>query len=385
MTPMAQYEVVRRFHALYQKAGSKEERSHLLDELCAVIEVHRKHAIRLLNGPAPDAKARPRRSRGPSYPEAAIRILAKIWVAAHFPCSVRLRALLPLWLPRARKRFKGLTEELESVLRKISASQMERRLTTHKQAAGRRIYGHTKPGGLLKHQIAVKTDHGDVSRPGYVEVDLVSHSGPNASGEFIYSLNLTDLHTGWVESASIMGKGEAGVVRALDSLRLALPFALCGLHSDNGSEFINYHLEGYCKKHKIEFTRSRPCKKNDNAHIEQKNWTHVRKLMGWDRYDSPEALEAMSALYRGPLRLMMNLYQPAMKLASKERIGSRLKRKYSEPRTPLDRLADYYRLRGVTIPSVVRTVLTLRDQHDPFVLSEQVDRSLAHVHQLRRK
>ena len=182
-----------------------------------------------------------------------------------------------------------------------------------------------------------------------------------------------------------MGKGEAGVVCALDTLRQALPFALRGLHSDNGSEFINFHLEGYCKKHHIEFTRSRPYKKNDNAHIEQKNWTHVRKLMGWDRYDSREALDAMNALYRGPLRLMMNLYQPAMKLASKERIGSRLKRKYSEPKTPLDRLADYYRQGRVTIPTAVRTALTQRDQHDPFILSEQVDRGLVRIHQLRQK
>lgn len=385
MTPMAQDEVVRRFHALYRKSRCKEERSHLLDELCAVIEVHRKHAIRLLNGPEPDIKPPPRRSRGPSYPEAAIRFLAKIWVAAHFPCSLRLRALLPLWLPQARKRFKGLTPELEAALRKMSTSQMERRLASYKQAAGRRIYGHTKPGGLLKHQIAIKTDHGDVSQPGYVEVDLVSHSGPNASGDFVYSLNLTDIHTGWVESASIMGKGEAGVVCALDALRQALPFTLRGLHSDNGSEFINYHLEGYCKKHRIEFTRSRPCKKNDNAHIEQKNWTHVRKLMGWDRYDSQEALEAMNTLYRGALRLMMNLYQPAMKLTRKERIGSRIKRKYSNPQTPLDRLVAYYRQHKMTLPPAVRTTQNQRDRFDPFTLSEQVDRGLEKIHQLRRK
>lgn len=384
MTPMAQHEVVKRFYALYQKARTKEERSHLLDDLCAMVEVHRKHAIRLLNGPAPEAKARSRRPRGFSYPEAAIRILAKIWAAAHYPCSVRLRALLPLWLPRARQRFQELTAELERELRRISASQMERRLAAHKQAVGRRIYGRTKPGTLLKHHIAIQTDHGDVERPGYVEIDLVSHSGPNASGEFMHSLNLTDIYTQWVESASIMGKGEAGVVRALDLLRQALPFALRGLHSDNGSEFINHHLERYCHQHRIEFTRSRPCKKNDNAHIEQKNWTHVRKLMGWDRYDSPEALEAMNALYRGPLRLMMNLYQPAMKLISKERIGSRLTRKYSEPQTPLDRLADYYRQRRAKIPAVVRALQIQRDQNDPFVLSAQVDRGLAGVYQLRK-
>lgn len=150
------------------------------------------------------------------------------------------------------------------------------------------------------------------------------------SGEFIYSLNLTDIFSGWDEPFALMGKGERGVVMALDHMRRILPFALKAIDSDNGSEFINYHLYRYCAEHGIQFTRGRPYKKDDNAHIEQKNWTHVRKLLGWERYDTPEALAAINALYRGPWRTMMNLFQPCVKLREKVRVGSRLIRRYDE-------------------------------------------------------
>ena len=192
------------------------------------------------------------------------------------------------------------------------------------------MYGRTKPGTLLKHHIPIKTDHWDVTEPGFTEVDLVSHSGERADGDFLHSLDMTDIHTTWVETGAVMGKSQVRVQEALEQLRQQLPFALRGIDSDNGSEFINAHLHAYCQTRQIQFTRGRPYKKDDNAHVEQKNWTHVRKHMGYLRYDTEAARVAMNAVY-ADLRLLQNLFLPSVKLQSKERVGARLRRRYGPP------------------------------------------------------
>ena len=365
---------LKKYRKRYTKAD-KAGRSALLNEFCAQTGYHRKYAIALLGQPVdtPAPGTTPRR-RGPTYSPASVRILAEIWKTAGYPWSQRLKGLLPLWLPWARKHLRGLTDEIEGELLKMSARQMDRRLQDKKRQLKGRIYGRTKPGTLLKHQIPVKTDNWDVHEPGYCEIDLVSHSGPHASGEFIYSLNVTDIHSGWCETRAIMGKGEAGVVDRLEDIRLLLPFELKGIDSDNGSEFINYHLLKYCEKHHIQFTRSRPYKKNDNAYIEQKNWTHVRKLIGWERYDTPAQLKKIQALYTGPWRTMMNLYQPCVKLKEKVRTGSRVTRRYDDPQTPLDRLIAYYGEKK--LPEAVQALCAQREATDPFLLSKAVDKAL---------
>ena len=361
-------------------AATREERSKLLDEFCRLTGYHRKYAIALLGRPADEPTNRPRRRRGPSYSAQAVRVLERIWEAADYPWSERLKALLPLWLPWTRKHVRGCTPEVETQLLRMSARQMDRRLGDKKRKLERRIYGRTKPGTLLKHHIPIKTDNWDVTEPGSCEVDLVSHSGPAASGEFIYSLNVTDIQTGWCETRAIMGKGEAGVVAALDDIRRCLPFRLKAIDSDNGSEFINYHLYRYCKKHRIQFTRGRPYKKDDNAHIEQKNWTHVRRIFGWDRYDTGQQLDAMNALYRGKLHTMMNLFQPCVKLIKKERVGSKLRRVYDKAKTPLDRLVEV----GNVTPAMTR-LLKKREATDPFSLSKSIEKQLTHLEVVRRQ
>ena len=362
--------------------ADRTERSRLLDEFCKLTKYHRKYAIVLLrrkdDDPAPGS--RPRR-RGVSYSAASVRVLAKIWKEAGYPWSVRLKALLPQWLPWARQHMPGVTPTVEAELLRMSPRQMDRRLAAKRRKLKRRIYGRTKPGTLLKHHIPIKTDQWDVAEPGFVEIDLVSHSGPNASGEFIHSLNVTDIHTGWCETCAIMGKGETGVVAALEEIRRALPFALRAIDSDNGSEFINHHLYRYCKNKGIQFTRGRPYKKDDNAHIEQKNWTHVRKLLGWDRHDTPAVQDAMNALYRGPWGSMMNLYQPCVKLMEKVRVGSRLTRRYDQAQTPLDRLVAFYGPNR--IPKAVRVLLTRRKGLDPFGLSNTIYDHLENIARLR--
>ena len=360
------------FRSRYAVASCRRERSAVLTEFCKATGYHRKYSIRLLNAVDP-AAPRARRRRGPTYSRAVLRVAEVVWEAAGYPWSVRFKALLPLWLPYARMHVPGLTADLEAQLLKMSARQLDRRLAGKKRRLKRKLYGRTKPGTLLKHHIPIKTDHWDVNESGHCEIDLVSHSGPFASGEFIYSLNLTDIHTGWCETRAIMGKGETGVVDALEEIRRVLPFTLLAIDSDNGSEFINHHLKRYCDQRGIQFTRGRPYEKNDNAHIEQKNWTHVRRIFGWDRYDTREALEAMNALYRGELGQMMNLYQPSVKLLGKKRIGPRLQRRYDPAQTPLDRLLAHFQDQAP--PLKVERLRQQRRQLDPFTLSQHL---LAH-------
>ena len=227
---------------------------------------------------------------------------------------------------------------------------------------------------MLKHQIPIKTDHWDVTTPGYLEIDLVSHSGASASGEFLHTLDCVDIHTTWVERQAVLGKGQHGILQALTLIEERRPFALRGLDSDNGSEFINAHLVAFCQRpggHAIQFTRSRPYKKDDNAPIEQKNWTHVRKLVGWERYDTPEARAALTLLY-ADLRLFQNLFQPSMKLQGKERRGSRLIRRYDTPQTPFARVRACPDADAQKVAALAHLLTTT----DPFVLSQRIDQQL---------
>jgi len=359
------------------RTATRQERSRLLDELCELSGYHRKYAIALLNRADEQDTDGCRRVRGPTYSSAALRVIEGVWKAAGHPWSVRLKALLPLWLPWARAHLGSISPEVEREVLAISARQIDRRLAPKKRRLKRRLYGRTKPGTLLRRQIPVKVGPGHVAEPGYVEIDLVSHSGPSASGEFVHSLNLTDILLGWSGTRAILGRGEEGVVVGVDDIRGELPFDIQEIHSDNGSEFINQHLLSYCQEHGIRFTRSRPYKKDDNAHIEQKNWTHVRRIFGWDRYDTAEAAGAMSALYAGDLRVMMNLFQPSVKLIERRRAGPRRTRRYDSPRTPLDRLVEFYG--DEALPGCVQALLDLRSQTDPFELSESIERQVAQI------
>lgn len=371
MAQRSKREYLQSIHHRYQQATRAEKRT-ILDEFMTVCGYHRKYAIGLLNRPLA-AVPRPRRvpRRRPTYREEVIRVLAQIWEASGYLCAARLKAALPSWLPWMRR---PRTPTLERSLLAISPRQIDRRLQARKQAVKRRLYGATRPGSLLKHLIPIKTDHWDVTKPGYLEIDLVSHSGASAAGEFLHTLDSVDIQTGWVERQAVIGKGQHGIVQALTTIERQLPFVLRGIDSDNGSEFINAHLVAFCQRpagQAVQFTRSRPYKKDDNAHIEQKNWTPVRKLVGWDRYDTVEALLALNALY-ADLRIFQNLFQPSMKLVTKVRKGSRLIRRYDTPRTPFQRVqacpeAD---------PRQGAELERVRATTDPFRLSQRIDQHL---------
>ena len=312
-----------------------------------------------------------------TYGSQLVSILKAVWETADYPWSARLKALLPEWMPWIRRHYR-LTRGIEKQLLQISARSIDRRLSGEKRKWRRRLYGRTKPGTLLKHHIPLKTDHWDVEVPGFTEIDLVSHSGNSAAGEFCYSLNVTDIHTGWTETRAVLGKGQEAVRTALEAVREALPFPLRGIDSDNGSEFINDHLWRYCQARAIQFTRGRPYKKDDNAHIEQKNWTHVRRQLGYVRYDTEAAREAINDLYVSQLRLFQNLFLPSVKLEKKERVGSRLRRRYEAPQTPWQRVLAS----PATDPERVRELERLRATLDPFQLAETIQAKLERIFQL---
>ena len=373
MSRQGRWEYLKAIYPRYQPA-SRAEKQRMLDEFCRVTGYHRKSALRLLNGPLPARRPPVPRRRPPTYGLRVIQVLAAIWRAAGYPWSVRLKALLPLWLPWARPRFR-LSPAVEAQLLRLSPRQMDRRLAAYRRPSQTGRYGRTKPGTLLKHHIPLRTDRWDVTVPGFTEIDLVAHCGDSGDGEFAHSLNLTDIHTTWVETRAVLGRGQHAVQQALEAMRQTLPFRLQGIDSDNGSEFINAHLVRYCQHQGIQFTRGRPYKKDDNAHIEQKNWTHVRKLVGYVRYDSPAAVAALNALYQHELRLFQNLFLPSVKLVRKERVGARIHRVYDRPQTPFERVQAC----PEAVPVRVAHLQHLRATLDPFALAETIDLQLARL------
>jgi hypothetical protein len=381
MKTSSRRDYLQRIYPRYRDARSSEK-GHILDEFCANCGYHRKYAIRLLNGAPPESKPvrRRRRRRRVSYGAQVISILEAVWEAADYPWSLRLKALLPQWMPWIRRHFR-LRAEIEEQLLHISSRAIDYRLRGRKRVLRKRIYGRTKPGTLLKQQIPVKTDRWDVQVPGFTEIDLVSHSGASAGGDCCHSLNLTDIYSTWVETRAVLGKGQEGVRQALEDIGQALPFPLRGIDSDNGSEFINAHLYGYCRSRAIQFTRGRPYKKDDNAHIEQKNWTHVRRLLGYARYDSRRALEAINDLYANELRLFRNLFLPSVKLVRKVRVGSRTRRIYEKPQTPFERVCAS----PASDPERIAALKRQQQELDPFKLSRAIQTKLQHIFQLSQE
>src|SRR3989344_196176 len=380
MSPSAKWEYYTMMHVRYHKAKSRKEKSQLLTEFCQNHSCHRKHALRLLNG-APPPKERPsHKTRKLFYSARVLSMIESVWEAAGYPWSVRLKANLQLWMPWVRQRFSLLPAE-EKQLLSISPAQIDRRLKSRKLWIKRKVYGSTKPGAILKHQIPIKTDSWNIRVPGFVESDLVSHCGGNASGLFAHTLNWTDIQSQWAERRAILGRGQFDVLTASASMEEDLPFRLRGLDCDNDSSFINEHLFGYCKVRKIQFTRSRPYRKNDNAHIEQKNNTHVREVLGYVRYDTQEAVDAINDLYKNELPLFQNYFQPSVKLVKKIRIGSKVKKKYDKPQTPYQRLLDSKK----ADPIKLQAFKDRAESWNPFRLSKVIEDRLARIYALASK
>ena len=374
-------EYLKKIYQRYHKSD-KQEKTQILNEFCKVCGYNRKYAIWLLNEPPKDDKDIPVKERNYIYLHQTISILEAIWEASGYLWSQRLKAALPMWLPWAKQRF-PITPGIEKQLLSISPATIDRRLKNKRYRIKKRKYSSTRPGYLLKHQIPIKTHNWAVNRPGFLEFDLVSHGGSAAEGDFIHSLNSTDILTQWTETRAIMGRGETDALEKVQEIKSALPFPLLAIDPDNDGAFINWHLKRFCDKHKIQFTRSRPYKKDDNAHIEQKNWTHIRKIFGYVRYDSEEALQAMNDLYRNELRWFMNFFLPSVKLIGKKQVGSKIIRKYDTPKTPFQRLCECDK--KYVYPEKIKELNKLFQSLNPFELSKTIDKKLNKIYELRTR
>ncbi|QQS20122.1 integrase [Candidatus Saccharibacteria bacterium] len=266
---------------------------------------HRTYASVLLRSPPP--KAIIRKPRTARYSVETKQVVLLLWHATSNICAERLQPFMPELLDKLVACGElAVRPEIDDQLRQISLATVKRIVSREKRRSIIRIGGTTKPGSLLKRQISVRYGRWDETTPGWCETDTVAHCGDTLAGTFIYSLNLTDVATSWSEQVAIMGKGERASVTGLDSARKRLPFKLLGIDSDNGSEFINWHMARYAKNNRLTFTRSRPYRKNDQAHVEQKNWTAIRQLVGYQRMDTNEQLESLNDLYQNEWRQYLN-------------------------------------------------------------------------------
>jgi hypothetical protein len=367
MVHQSKQEYLARIKDRYRKAG-RRGKSRILDEFCKVCDYHRKHAIRILNN---DGRRRRKKPGRPStYGAEEIRVLEDIWLNADRPCSSRLVGIIPIWLPHYEKRHGNLDEATRQKLYGAKPRTLDRVLRPVRKKHGSRGLSGTRPGQYLKNSIPIKISHADVHEPGYVQADTVAHCGGSLEGSFVWSLTFTDIETAWTENAAVWNKGEQGVHQQLQRMEQTLPFRIKGFHSDNGGEFINWHLESYYRdrENPVEMTRGRPGKKNDNPHVEQKNYTHVRLLLGWQRIENPALIKEINEMYEAA-NLLSNFFCANRHLVYKERRGSRYYKRYDKPRTPADRL-----LQSGYLNEAQKTHLTeMQCNLDPYKLRASID------------
>ena len=364
----------------YKTAG-KAYKSRLIDEVCAVCGYERKYAIKRLNRSA--AVPVKKRGKPPVYssPE-FLKVLAALWMAAGQLCSKRLKTAIPVWLPHYERRHGVVSDECRQQLLEVSPATIDRLLKARKAQCRRKRNCGTKPGSLLNTAIPIRTSNAVVDRPGYLEVDTVAHCGGSMSGSFCWSVTYTDLICEWTMLRAVWNKSAAAVVEQTQDVEQNLPFALLGFDSDNGSEFINQHLTDDLLKRKrpVCFTRSRPYRKNDNAHVEQKNWTHVRELLGYDRLGDPALVTELNTLYADWEKLN-NFFKPVMKLASKERVGGRYVKTYDVPATPYERL----NASGILTPEKANALKEEYNTLDPFDLNRRIEKQLRRMEELKKQ
>ena len=325
------------------RAANKAEKQLILDEFTASTGYHRKYAIALLNQPpaiqGTRSARRGGRSRKGQYPPEVQAALLTIWEAAGRICSKRLVPFLPeLVEVMERQGYLSLSTQAREQLLAISPATVDRLLAPARQAGKARGRTTTLPGSLLKHHVPIRTfSDWDDLRPGFLEADLVAHCGTSTAGSYLHTLTMTDVATGWTECLALLYRDQDTVLRGFRAGRERLPFPLLGLDTDNGSEFLNVMLLGYCQREQITFTRSRAYQKNDQCHVEEKNGSVVRRFVGYDRLEGIQACRALAELYQR-MRLWVNFFQPSMKLISKERRGSKIIKKYDQARTPFQRV-----------------------------------------------
>jgi len=374
MSLSAKREALARIHGRYSRAGLPHKR-RILDEFCAMCGYHRKAALRLLNRSLPTA---PPRRAGPKRiydPVQVLPVLKAVWLASDQLCSKLLRAALPEWLEHHARHSAPLPEALKEKLLKISPAQIDRLLRPVRVQHPKKGLSATRPGTLLRQQVPTRHGPPDTTRPGSVEADTVAHCDDSTEGDYVNSLTFTELYSGWTENRAVWNKSAAAVLLQLKELETQVPYTMKDFHTDNGGEFLNWalhrHLSGRAPK--LPWTRSRAYRKNDNAHCEQKNWTHVRQLFGHERFGHPELVPLMNALYAREWSQFTNHFKPTFKLLKREKKNGKTVRLYEKkPQTPYQRLRD-----SADIPEATKA--KLRAEHarlDPFALKKSIEAKL---------
>ena len=354
---MRQRRAVTRVTARDYRKASRKEKGRILSTLVKQTKLNRAYAgwllrtwgkkvwfmidgkpVRLVVG-APRKRRVPHRPR--LYGSAVAEALKKIWYLFDYMCGKRLAVVLRTTVDTLIEAGElKVSSAVGQKLSQISPATIDRLLAGEKQKLRLRGRSLTKPGTLLKHQIPIRTfSQWDEKRAGFLEIDMVGHEGGDPHGDFALTLDATDVATGWTEMRAVRNKARRWAVEALRLIRTRLPFPMRGIDSDNGGEFINDHLFNFCRDEKITFTRSRPYRKNDTCFVEQKNWTVVRKTVGYRRYDTDRELQLLNTLYDN-LRLLINFFHPSMKLISKSRDGAKVRKRYDKPKTPLLRVLE---------------------------------------------
>ena len=378
-------ELVKKVKERYLKVN-KETKTKILNELCENTELNRNYLIQILSAKIDLDYINPiNRKRREKYDGYVIAKLKEIWEIFDYPRGQNLVPMLPEYIEVLEK-FKEInfSSEIKERLLTISSSTADRRSRRSKRIKKKKVFSTTKPGSMLKKQIPIKTSSWDEKRAGYGELDLVAHCGNSASGEFINSLTFVDISTGWTESMAVMGKAQIRIKEGLDNIEKRLPFPLKGIDPDNGSEFINWQLYRHRVEKNIEFTRGGPYKKNDNAHIEQKNWTHVRKLVGYQRLDAEEQLICLNDLYLNEWRLHKNFFIANKKLIAKKRYGKhkeKIKRKYDIPKTPYQRVIES----GALTKTEEDALRSRKFALNPFELKSGLETKLKEFFEMVRK
>ena len=384
MSPRSKREYREAVHVRYKNA-SRYEKTAILDEFCATCTCHRKHAIRVLKRFKHFTKPKPKK-RGPKptyQKDEIITPLKRIWLAANLPCSKRLKVMLPIWLSGYVELFGELSAEVTTALLNISPPTIDRILSPVRMHYTKRGRATTKPGTLLRKHIPIKTNQWNESRPGFLEADTVAHCGDSTAGMYANTIDLVDIATGWTEQRAVWGKGEGGVLDQIKDVEQSLPFPILGFDCDNGGEFLNYHLLRHFteRKQPVQFTRSRACHKDDNAHIEQKNWTHIRQWIGYDRLDNPHVVSLLNNLYTKEWRLYHNFFCPSVKLIAKERIGSKTIKHHDLPKTPYQRIIESPHIHESIKESLSKQLETL----NPFLLRKTMDKKMKTIFSINNK
>lgn len=360
---------------------NKEEKQKILDEFCRNCEYNRKYAIRLINNKKLIKKNIERQKPGPKpryNTPGIIQFLKTLWISTNLICSPRLKAIIPYWLGWYKSEKNRLTKKEEALLREISPATIDRLLSPFRSRYEKRGLSTTRPGSMLRELIPIKTDQWNESRPGFVEVDTVAHCGSTVAGEYTNTVNMVDIATGWTIQRAVWGKGEANTFKAIREIELTLPFKLKGFDCDNGKEFINHRLLKYFKNRTppVNYTRSRAYHKNDNSHIEEKNWTIVRQYIGYDRLDKPDQVALLNNIYRNELYWLLNFFIASTKLKSKKRLGSKIKKIHDKPKTPFERLCDTIYIDEEKKLELIR----IRNKLNPFELQRRIKEKLKLVH-----